>query len=410
MPNPPISPFITQPKKRVILHVDGDAFFASCEQALNPRFLGKPVVTGEERGIVSSMSYEAKALRVTRGMPIWQLRRDFPNVVVMSSHFDIYEKFSDHIANILAEFTPVIERYSIDEAFADLTGWDKASGLTPREIAAQVQSRAQLELGIGVSIGVASSKVLAKVGSKHNKPRGLVEITENNRETILGKTQVGHIWGIGPRLAKKCMRYNIFNAADFANQSFDLVRARFSAPVEELWHELRGTSVMPVHTEHDEKKSLTRSHTFHPASSDFTEVYTELLGNLDRVLLRTRRRNMLTKTISIFLKSQDFEYHTATRELAEPSAFTNELAHIIASMCREAFHKNTKYRATGVTVSNLVSAETRQHNLFTAAQAEKRQRLYSAIDTLGLRHGRNIIKTGAETRKNSITSKKKTNA
>jgi DNA polymerase-4 len=409
MGNPPISPFITQPKKRIILHVDGDAFFASCEQALNPRFRNKPVVTGEERGIVSSMSYEAKALGVTRGMPIWQLRRDFPNVAVLSSHFDVYEKFSDHIANILAEFTPCIERYSIDEAFADLTGWDKASGFTPIEIAEQVQTRTLHELGIGVSIGIAPSKVLAKVGSKHRKPRGLVEITEENRETILKKTPAENIWGIGPRLAKKCMRYNIFSAADFANQSFDLVRARFSAPVEELWHELRGTSVMPVHTEHDEKKSLTRSHTFYPVSSDFTTVYTELLGNLDRVLLRLRRRNLLTKTISIFLKSQDFEYHTATRELAEPSAFTNELADILTTMCREAFHKNTKYRATGVTVANLVSSEKRQHNLFTAARAEKRQRLYNAIDTLGLRHGRNIIKTGAETR-TATHHKQKTNA
>lgn len=409
MGNPPISPFITQPKKRIILHVDGDAFFASCEQALDPRFRNKPVVTGEERGIVSSMSYEAKALGVTRGMPIWQLRREFPNIAVMSSHFDVYEKFSDHIASIIAEFTPSIERYSIDEAFADLTGWDKASKLTPLQIAEQIQVRTQNELGIGVSIGIAPSKVLAKVGSKHRKPRGLVEINETNRENILGKTPIDAIWGIGPRLAKKCMRYNIFNAADFTNQSFDLVRARFSAPIEELWHELRGTSVMPVHTEHDEKKSLTRSHTFHPTSSEFTTVCIELLGNLDRVLLRARRRNMLAKTISIFLKSQDFEYHTAIRDLSEPSAFTNELAYIITTMCREAFHKNTKYRATGVTVSNLVSAETRQHNLFTAAQAEKRQRLYGAIDALGLRHGRNIIKIGAET-KTTHTSYKKTNA
>lgn len=358
---------------------------------------------------MSSMSYEAKALGVIRGMPIWQLRRDFPGVAVMSSHFDVYEKFSDHVANVIAEFTPTIERYSIDEAFADLTGWDTTSGLTPLEIATQIQNRVRRELGIGISIGIAPSKVLAKVGSKHNKPRGLVEITEKNRQTILQKTPIENIWGIGPRLAKKCMRYGIFTAADFTNQSFDLVRARFNLPVEEIWHELRGTSVMPVHTEHDEKKSLTRSHSFHPTSSDFTVVCAELLGNLDRVLLRTRRRNMLAKTISIFLKSQDFEYHTTIRELAEPSAFTNELAHVITTMCREIFHRNTKYRATGVTVSNLVSAEKRQHNLFTATQAEKRQQLYKAIDILGLRHGRDIIKTGIETKK-PHTLKQKTNA
>ncbi len=153
--------------------MDGDAFFVACEVAKNPKLRGKAVVTGEERGIVSALSYEAKALGVIRGMPIFTLRKKFPSVLVLPGDYTCYARMSSEMFDIVRRYADDVEEYSIDECFADLTGLDKPLRMNYREIAERIKKEINEELGLSVSIGIAPTKVLAKVASKWQKPNGL---------------------------------------------------------------------------------------------------------------------------------------------------------------------------------------------------------------------------------------------
>jgi DNA polymerase-4/DNA polymerase V len=265
--------------------------------------------------------------------------------------------------------------------------------MTMHQIGTAIQTTIERELGITVSIGLAPTKVLAKVGSKHRKPRGLVEITEQNRIDILRTTPIGNIWGIGPRTAKKCIGHNILTALDFTAQPIDRIQTLFTRPTIELWHELNNRSLMPIITESDDQKSMTRSRTFHPATNDKKILLAELLHNLDRVLLRARNHHLFATAISLFIKTQDFDYHSAFTELEKPSAFPHELTEKIIAMLNECHSPRTLYRTTGITLTHLVSSTPRQNTLFSSNETEKQVRLYSAIDKLSKHHGIDTITT-----------------
>src|ERR1700690_2922977 len=161
---------------RAILHLDADAFFASCEQAIHPELRGRPVITGKERGIVAAASYEAKARGVQRGVRLSDVKKICPDAVILPSDYETYSLFSVRMFEILRRFSPDVEEYSIDEAFVDLTGLRRSYHGSFGMIAKKMQVTVETELGITVSVGVSLSKVLAKIGSKHNKPHGLTII------------------------------------------------------------------------------------------------------------------------------------------------------------------------------------------------------------------------------------------
>src|SRR5574340_840050 len=152
---------------RAILHLDADAFFASCEQAIHPELRGKPVITGKERGIVAAASYEAKARGIKRGMRLFEVKKVCPDAVMLPSDYETYSLFSLRMFEILRRFSPDVEEYSIDEAFVDLTGLRRSYHGPYEDIARNMQQTIEQELGISVSVGVSLSKVLAKIGSKH---------------------------------------------------------------------------------------------------------------------------------------------------------------------------------------------------------------------------------------------------
>src|SRR5512135_2272642 len=183
---------------RAILHLDADAFFASCEQAIHPELKGRPVITGKERGIVAAASYEAKARGVKRGVRLSDVKKICPDAVILPSDYETYSLFSVRMFEILRRFSPDVEEYSIDEAFVDLTGLRRAYHGSYESIAETMRRTIAQELGITVSAGVSLSKVLAKIGSKHNKPDGLTMIPGREVHRYLDKLAVEKVWGIGP--------------------------------------------------------------------------------------------------------------------------------------------------------------------------------------------------------------------
>src|ERR687887_2729517 len=161
---------------RAIIHIDGDAFFASCEQARDPQLQGKPVITGKERGIAASMSYEAKACGVTRGMRLFEIKRLCPEAVILPSDYETYSLLSQRLFAIVRRYTPEVEEYSIDEVFADLTGLRRPLRMSYATIAERIKKELDAELGFTFSMGLAPNKVVAKIASKWQKPSGLTAI------------------------------------------------------------------------------------------------------------------------------------------------------------------------------------------------------------------------------------------
>src|ERR1051325_5268019 len=178
-----------------ILHADLDAFYASVEQMLDPSLKGKPIAVGG--GVVLAASYEAKALGVHSGMPGRRARELCPDLVFVGGHFDEYQRLGDAAISVLSDFTPALERISIDEAFADVAGCTHLFG-SPAEIAATVRARVRAELGLPLSIGVARTKHLAKIASQVAKPDGLVVVDPATELEFLHDLPVALMWGVGP--------------------------------------------------------------------------------------------------------------------------------------------------------------------------------------------------------------------
>ncbi len=292
---------------RGILHMDADAFFASCEQAIHPELRGRPVITGRERGIVSAASYEAKAMGVKRGMGYRDIKKLCPDAVIVPSDYETYSLFSVRMFQILRRFTPDVEEYSIDEAFADLTGMRRTFHCSYGEIGRRIKEAVQKELGITVSVGVSLSKVLAKIGSKHDKPDGLTLIPGREIHLYLAELPIGDVWGIGPNTSAFLNKLGIRTALDFARRDEAFVRDRLSKPFQEIWCELNGRQVYPVTAESKSAwQSISKTKTFTPASTDRGFVFAQLSKNLENACIKARRHNLAAKRLVIFLRKKDF--------------------------------------------------------------------------------------------------------
>ena len=239
-------PLMISSYPQAIMHIDADAFFASCEQAIHPELKGKPVITGKERGIVAAASYEAKARGVTRAMRLFEVKKVCPDCIILPSDYETYSLFSVRMFEIMRRFSPDVEEYSIDEAFVDLTGLRRSFHGSYESIAEKIRKAIETELGITVSAGVSLSKVLAKIGSKHNKPNGLTMIPGREIHLYLEKLPVEKVWGIGANTSAFLKKHGIVTALQFAKREEGWVDRYLSKPYREIWNELNGRSVYPV--------------------------------------------------------------------------------------------------------------------------------------------------------------------
>src|ERR1700750_3343368 len=189
-----------------ILHADLDAFYASVEQLLDPSLRGKPIAVGG--GVVLAASYEAKAFGVHGGMPGRKARELCPQLIFVGGHFSEFQRLGDAAIKVLGDFTPLVERISIDEAFADVAGCTHLFG-TPAEIAVAIRRRVRSELGLPISIGVARTKHLAKIASQVAKPDGLVVVDPDNEIAFLHDLPVGLMWGVGPATKARLARIGV---------------------------------------------------------------------------------------------------------------------------------------------------------------------------------------------------------
>ncbi len=378
--------------RRYIMHLDGDAFFVSVELAKNPRFRGKPVVTGQERGIASALSYEAKALGVTRGMPVFQIRKLFPQVAILYSDYESYAIFSRRMMDIVKRYVHTVDEYSIDECFADFT--DVAEfHKDPLRLLSLIKADIKKELGITVSLGLGPTKVIAKTASKMNKPDGLTILSPEDVPKVLAKTPINSVWGIGSSTAFALRKKGVSTALEFALKPLSWVEENFSKPQCEMWYELNCVSVYSMGVENEKQKSIMKTRTFVPASQSKEYVFSQLSKNIENACRRARDLDLVAREFSIYLKTKDFTYTRESVRLMLPSNSSFDVLREGRVAFEQAFVPGAFYRATGVTLHGLLPQEMKQDDLFGAVVEDKRKdQIWSAVDLLNKKYGRNLLR------------------
>jgi len=382
---------------QAILHIDGDCFFAACEVAKNPKLKGKPVITGAERGIVSSLTYEAKARGVTRAMRLSEVKRLCPDAVILPSDYETYSLYSVRMFNIVRRYTSEVEEYSIDECFADLTGLQRPLNMSYEKIAAAIKRDLDTELGITFSVGLAPSKVLAKIGSKWQKPSGLTIIPGNQIHQYLDKTTVDKVWGIGPKTSAYLNKLGVKTALELARQSEPWIRSKLTKPHQEIWQELRGEAVYVVDSESkSDYKSISKTKTFTPASNKSSFVFSQLSKNIENACIKARRHKLETEKIFIFLKSDDFRYYGLEAKLIGPTAVPTELIKIAKENFSQIFDDKKSYRATGIVLMDLAEARPPQLDIFGhVARVQKLFKIFASVDGLAQKYGKHTMFVGS---------------
>jgi nucleotidyltransferase/DNA polymerase involved in DNA repair len=381
---------------RAILHVDGDAFFTTCEEAIHPELRGKPIITGGERGIVACASYAAKALGIKRGVPLHEAKALCPGLIVLPSDYETYSLFSRRMFNVIRKFTPQVEEYSIDEAFADLTGMRRAHHASYETMALKIKEEIGRDLGISVTVGLGVTKVLAKIASKHRKPDGFTMIPGRRISDYLRDLPVQSVWGIGPATANYLWKLGVRTALEFAKLPERVVLKRFTKPGQEIWRELRGESVYPVSPE--EKSiyaSISKTKTFAPATNNPDYLFAQLLRNVESACLKARRYSLAPRKIVLFLKKNDFSFRGEEAKLVRPSAHPLEIAGLLRELFDRIYDREKIYRATGTVLLDLVPDRNTQYSLFESPmKAENIRRLYRAADILGGKFGKHTLHLG----------------
>lgn len=377
--------------------MDGDAFFVACEIAKNPKLKGLPVVTGEERGIVSALSYEAKALGITRGMPIFKLKKQFPKVLILPGDYKSYAKYSGAMFDIVRRYADDVEEYSIDECFADLTGLDKPLYMTHKEIAEQIKDEITTELGLSVSIGVAPTKVLAKVASKWQKPNGLTVITKETAKKFLEKVSIGSVWGIGKQTTEFLRNRGVETALAFLEKDIEWLRENLSSPYEALWLELGGVSVMKIDPNPKTVySSVQKTRTFHPATNDKKFLLSQLSKHVEDACKKIRHYNLIAKQFSFFLKTKEFTYHSFSVPIPISTNSPEPLIALIKAYFDKVCHPEYLYRTTGVNLYDLGPEGLAQRDLFDDFKEEIRfNTIHKQIDLLEDKFGKRIMYLGS---------------
>ncbi|HFE53135.1 MAG TPA: DNA polymerase IV [Bacteroidetes bacterium] len=383
--------------RRVILHLDMDAFFAAVEEMDNPSLRGKPVVVGADpkggrgRGVVSTANYEARKYGIHSAMPISEAYRRCPHAVFLPVRGHRYAEISRQIMAILRQYTPLVEPLSIDEAFLDLTHTLRIHG-DPVAVAREIKSRIRREVGdLTASIGIAPNKFLAKIASDLEKPDGLVVVGEDQIEAFLWPLPVSRLWGVGKKTQPVLEALGIRTIGHLARFPKEELVERFGSFGAHLWELAHGVDDRPV-VPASEAKQVSREHTFEQDVGDLEVVERTLLALVDRVTRTLRDEGVRGRTVTLKIRLEDFSTFTRSRTLSEP---TDRFA-VVAEVARDLLHRfrreGKRVRLIGVGVSNLERG-ARQLSLFDEKEPE--EAADDVVDLVRKRFGEQAIRRAA---------------
>ncbi|MDF7801512.1 DNA polymerase IV [Pontiellaceae bacterium B1224] len=381
---------------QAILHVDGDAFFTSVEQAMHPHLQGLPVVSGKERGIIACASYEAKALGIKRGVGLWEARKKCPELVVLPSDYESYSIYSKRMFEIMRRFTPVVEEYSIDEGFADITGLRRLHHMSYLDIAKKIQETIHKELDLTVSIGLSLSKGLCKIASDYRKPHGITCVRGRHIHLFLQRIPLNEVWGFGPNTVQLLRKHGLQTAYDFVQRPEKWAQKLLGKPGLEIWHELRGVNLLPVTPNPKPANvSIGKGKTFTTPSTDRDFVYAKLVRNVESAFIRLRRHKQRTKEVYIALRLKNYEQFGLGAQLNRATDSTQEVLPLVKKLFGKIFRSGYEYRTTQIWLTRLETSESTQFDLFDdRLRIDKLETLSRTIDEINARFGKHKVCTG----------------
>ncbi len=388
---------VAMSNKNVVALVDCDSFFVSCEQRVNPKLKNLPVcVLSNRDGCVIARSKEAKKMGIRMGMPYFMAKKDFPKAIYLSCQHDLYGEISKEVMAVLREFSPKVEVYSIDEAFVELTGLERLYKKNYTQIGEFLREEVMKRVDIPVSIGISSSKTLAKLASDKAKamPEGVYRIHKKDIINVLEKTDISEIWGIGKNLTLMFHKNGILNAYELVTQTDIWLNSKIGIRGLEMKHELLGEMISPVDTSVKLPKSIQKTSMLSKFSSDLNFLKNSLNYHIHRACAKLRKIDAKCSGITLMLRTKDFKSYYEKRVLAKPTDFELEISNIVFELLEKMYNSEILYRSTGVILDGITQNSESQLFLFTDENADKKQRLTRCFDKLESKFGKDIIRTG----------------
>jgi len=387
----------TKDWEKVIMHVDMDAFFAAIEIRNHPHLKGKPVIVGGNenfRSVVSTCSYEARKFGVHSGMPMKEAKRICPGGVIISGTLNSYSYTSAKLQKIFENYSPVVEPFSIDEVFMNITGCHKIYG-TVEKLVCLMKAEIKKELSLTCSVGISPTKYLAKMGSGENKPDGLTIMDREDFKRLFYPRPVDALWGVGESTKKMLEKIGVLTVADLAARKEKQLRGYFGKNGEALSHISRGIDNTEVYSyenrPHD--KSMSHETTLAADISDIDKIYSTLLWLSDKVARRLRRDNFYGRTISVKVRSSDFKTITRDKTLFRPTDQSKVIFETAKRLVPREYGPKIKIRLLGVRVSQLEKKQTDiQLSLIEDTTGNKLKAGSEAIDKIRDRYGSSSIK------------------
>lgn len=388
--------------ERVIFHIDVNSAFLSWEASYRVHILGHPqdlravpsAVAGDaaaRNGIILAKSFPAKRLGIKTGEAIFQARRKCPDLILVPPHYDLYERCSRDFVNLLREYTPVVEQYSIDEIFADMTGTRALYG-SPTVIAHTIKERIREELGFTVNVGVSSNKLLAKMASDYPAPDSVYAIWPEEVEDKLWTLPVESLFFVGRATAKKLRGIGVKTVGEAARMDPAILRALLGNQHGELVHRFsNGLDESPVVPLPPPNKGYGNSLTTPFDVEDYENASLVLLALCETVGRRLREDKVKARGLSVSVKDHFFQTHSRQMLLYSDTDVTNELHAGAVRLYRELWDGSTPVRQLGVHTFRISSGAGRQYDLFGGERYEKYERLDRAADQIRERFGEDAL-------------------
>jgi len=377
-----------------ILHVDMDAFFVSVELLDRPELRGKPVVVGgqpDQRGVVSAASYEARRYGIQSAMPLRTAGRLCPHAIFLELRHDLYSQWSDRIAGILARYSPRVEMASVDEAYLDLTGTERLLG-HPLAAAHRLRCEIWEKTELPSSIGVARTRLVAKVASDQAKPAGLLWIPPGSEAGFLALLAVRKIPGIGPVTEEALRGLGIETVGQLGRVPRERLEEVFGEWGSGLYRKARGEDTYEF-LEDAEAKSISHHHTFSEDVDDPDVVVATLSHLCQKACKRLRDARLFAGTVTLVLRYAGFETITRARTLARPTDLDQDVFHVARDLVVRHRDANRRVRLVGISLTSFSHGE-RQMELLDPARRQKLEKLARASDRLRERFGFDKLQLG----------------
>lgn len=374
-----------------IIHADLDAFYASVEQRDNPTLIGRPVVVGgapNSRGVVAACSYEARGYGIHSAMPLRQAYALCPNAIFLEARHAIYQEISHLIMDIFHRYTPIVEPIALDEAFLDVFGCEQSQG-SARAIAQGIKESIKAEHNLTISVGIATSKSVAKIASEMSKPDGLITISPGREKDFLSPLSVGQIWGVGPRTEAQLANLGIQKVEDLTNTTQLVLMKNFGKFGQQLYELAQGIDPRPVSTT-GRRKSMGKEQTFSTDLDDPSSLSRELLRLSEEVAQRLRTYHLRGKTLALKIRLKDFTTLTRRCTLADYTDDGDTIYRTVNSMLLDGLTPGTKYRLLGVYASNFDDHSATQMKM-PLFQDDGSLRRNKAIDHLESKFGKGSL-------------------